>query len=101
MQTLLCRRLDHQAEYREAAPAVIKKFYIDDYSEFFQNGDHALELVRDLVSLPKLGGFNLAKLGSNELDITTALDPDTRESHSSFKDLCKSPDQSSHVLVLK
>ena len=34
-------------------------------------------------------------------DITTALDPDNRESNSSVKDICASPDQSSLVLGLK
>ena len=34
-------------------------------------------------------------------DVTTALDPDNRESNSSVKDVCASPDQSSHVPGLK
>ena len=34
-------------------------------------------------------------------DVTTALDPDNRGSNSSVKDICTSPDQSSHVLGLK
>ena len=49
----------------------------------------------------KLGGFRLTKFVSNVLDVTTALDPDNRESNSSVKDICASPDQSSHVLGLK
>ena len=34
-------------------------------------------------------------------DVTTALDADNRESNSSVKDICTSPDHSSHVLELK
>ena len=63
---------------------------MDDYLDSFQNRDDALKLGRDLISLLKLGGIRL----------TTALDPDNRESNSSVKDICASPDQSSHVLGL-
>ena len=55
-----------------------------------------MKLGRDLVSLPKLGGFHLTKF-----DITTALDPENRESNSCVKDIRTSPDQSLHVLGLK
>ena len=44
---------DNQADY----PAVIQKFYMDDYLDSFQNKDDALKLGRDLVSLFKLGGY--------------------------------------------
>ena len=92
---------DNQAEYPEAASAVVQKFYMDDYLDSFQNRDDALKLGRDLISLLKLGGFRLTKFVSNVPDVTTALDPDNRESNSSIKDICTSPDQSSHVLGLK
>ena len=46
----------------------------------------------------KLAGFHLTKFVSNVPDVTTAPDPDNRESNSSVKDICTSPDQSSHVL---
>ena len=74
---------------------------MDDYLESFQNRDDALKLGRDLVSLLKPGGFHLTKLVSNVPDVTNAFDPDNRESSSSVKDICRSPDQSSHVLGLK
>ena len=92
---------DNQAEYPEAASAVVQKIYMDDYLDSFQNRDDALKLGRDIVSLLKLGGFHLTKFVSNVPDVTTALDPDNRESNSSVKDICASPDQSSHVLRLK
>ena len=60
-----------------------------------------MKLGRDLISLLKLGGFHLTKFVSKVTDVTTALDPDNRESNSSVKDICASPDQSSHVLGLK
>ena len=48
---------DNQAEYHEAAWAVVQKFYMDDYLDSFQNRDDTLKLGRDLFSLLKLGGF--------------------------------------------
>ena len=83
----------HQAEYPEAASAVVQKIYMDDYLDFFQNRDDALELGRDLISLLKLGGFRLTKFVSKVPDVTYALDPDNRESNSSVKDIYRSPDQ--------
>ena len=61
----------------------------------------SLKLGRDLISLLKLGGFHLTNIVSNMPDVTTALNPDNRESNFSVKDICTSPDQSSHVLGLK
>ena len=101
VQILLCRGLHHQAEYPEAASAVVQKFYKDDYLDSVQNKDNAWKLGRDLVSLLKLGGFHLTKFISNVNDVTTAFDPDNHESNFSVKDICRSPDQSSHVLSLK
>ena len=89
---------DNQAEYPNAASAVVQTFYMDDS---FQNRDDALKLGRDLISLLKLGGFRLTKFVSNVPDVTTALDPDNCESKSSVKDICASPEQSSHFLALK
>ena len=67
---------DHQAEYREAASAVVQKFYMDDHLDSFENRDDALKLGRDLFSLLKLTGFHLTKIVSNVPVVTTALDPD-------------------------
>ena len=92
---------DNRAEYPEAASAVVQKLYMDDYLDSFQNKDDALKLSRDLISLLKLGGFRFTKFVSNVPDVATAPDPDNRESNSSVKDICASPDQSSHVLGLK
>ena len=78
---------DNQAEYPEAALAVVHKFYMDDYLDSFQNRDDALNLGRDLASLLKLGGFHLTKLVSKMPDVTTALYPDNRESNSSVRDI--------------
>ena len=89
---------DNQAEYPEAASAVVQKFYMDDYLDSFENTADALNLSKDLVAMLKLGGFNLTKFVSNVPEVTTALNPDNRESNPSVKDICKSPDQSSHVL---
>ena len=83
---------DHQAEYPEAALAVVQKFYMDEYLDSFQKRVEALKLGRDLVSFLKIGGFHQTKFVSNVPDVTTALDPDNFESNSSVKDICTSPD---------
>ena len=50
---------DNMSTYPEAASVVNEKFYMDDHLEMFENVTHAIKLSRDLVSLLKLGGFNL------------------------------------------
>ena len=90
---------NNQAQYPESASAVVKKFYLDDYLDYFQNRDDALEICRDLVSLLKLGGFHLTKNISNVPDVTTALEPDKYES--SVEDIFTSSDESSNDLGLK
>ena len=52
---------DNEAEYPEAAPAVVQKFLMDDYLDCFQNSDDAFKFCRDLVSLLKLCRFYLKK----------------------------------------
>ena len=74
---------------------------MDGYLDSFQYRDDALKLGRNLVSLLQLDGFHLTKFVRNVPDVTNALDPDDRESNSSVKDICRKPDQSSHVLGLK
>ena len=100
VRILLCRKLN-RIKKLSTPKAVVQKFYMDDYLDSFQNRDDALNLGRDLVSLLKLGRLFLTNIVSNVPDVTTALDPDNRESNSSVKKFFRSPDQSSHVLGLK
>ena len=60
------------------------------------------KISRDLVSLLKLGGFNLTQFVSNADEITSAMNPEDCEASSSpIKEICNGAEQSSHVLGLK
>ena len=88
--------------YPEAASVVNEKFNIDDYLDLFENVTHAIKISRDLVSLLKLGGFNLTKFVSNADEIASAMNPeDCETSSSTIKEICNDAEQSSHVLELK
>ena len=88
--------------YFEAASVVNEKFYMDNYLDSFENVTHAIKISRDLVSLLKLGGFNLTKFVINADEITSAMNPEESEtSSSSIKEICNGAEQSSHILGLK
>ena len=93
---------DNMSTYPEATSVVNEKFYIDDYLDSFENVTHAkCEISRDLVSLLKLGGFNLTKFLSNAGEITSAMNPEDCETSSSpIKELCNGAEQS-QVLGLR
>ena len=61
---------DNMFTYPEAASVVTEKFYMDDYLYSFENVTHAIKFSRNLVSLLKLGEFNLTKFVSNADEIT-------------------------------
>ena len=93
---------DNMSTYPEAASVVNEKFYMDDYLDSFENVTQAIKTSRDLVSLLKLGGFNLTKFVSNADEITSAMNPEESETLSSpIKEICNGTEQSSHVLGLK
>ena len=74
---------DNMSIYSEAASVVNEKFYMDDYLDSFENVTHVIKISRDLVSLLKLGGFNLTKFVSNADEITSAMNPEESETSSS------------------
>ena len=75
---------------------------MDDYLHSFENVTHAIKISRDLVSLLKLGGFNMTKFVSNADKITSAMNPeDCQTSSSPIKEICNCAEQSSHILGLK
>ena len=92
---------DSMSTNPEAASVANEKFYMNDYSDSFENFTHAIKISRDLVCLLKLGGFNLTKLVSNADEITSAMNPEESETSSSpIKEICKGAEQSSHVFGL-
>ena len=93
---------DKMSTYPEAASVVNEKLYKDDYLDLFENVTHAIKNSRDLVSLLKLGGFNLTEFVTNAVEITSALKPeDCETSFLPIKEICNGAEQSSHVLGLK
>ena len=56
---------DNMSEYTEAASVINENFYVDEYLDLLENVTHAIEINRDLVSLLRLGGFNLTELYFN------------------------------------
>ena len=93
---------DKMSTYPEAASSVNENFYMDDYLDSFENVAHAVKVGRGLISLLKLGGFNLTKFVSNADEITSAMNPEDCETSSSpIKEKCNGAEQSSHVLSRK
>ena len=76
-------------------------YYNDDYLDSFENVTHTIKISRNLVSLLKLGEFNLTKFVSNADEITSTMNPEDCETSSSpIKEICNGAEQSSHVLGL-
>ena len=68
--------LDNQQQFNEnVVNAVLKRFYMDDYLDSFDDPQTAVKIITDVVSLLKLGGFDLAKFISNSRDILKEISP--------------------------
>ena len=75
---------------------------MDDYLDSFENVAHAVKVGRGLISLLKLGGFNLTKFVGNADEITSPMNPEDCEiSSSPIKEKCNGAEQSSHVFSRK
>ena len=60
--------LDNKTEFGKAAPGtLLNNFYVDDLSKSVGNINIAKQLVKDVISMCKSGGFNLTKFASNKL----------------------------------
>ena len=73
---------DNIPTYPEASSVVNEKFYMADFLDSFENVTYAIKDSRELVSLLKLGGFNLTKFVSNADEITSAMKPEDCETSS-------------------
>ena len=80
---------------------VNENIHVEDYLDSFEKVTHAIKVIRNLVSLLKLGAFNLTKFVSDADEITSAMNPeDCETSSSSIKENANAAEQSSHVLGL-
>ena len=68
--------LDNQQQFNEnVVKAVLKRFYIHDYLDYFDDPQTAVKTITDVASLLKLGGFDLAKFISSSRDILKEKSP--------------------------
>ena len=68
--------LDNQQQFNEnVVNAVLKRFYMDDYLDSFDDPQTAVKTITDVVALLKLGSFDLAKFISNSRDILKEISP--------------------------
>ena len=87
----------------EAAYAVLKNLYMDDYLGSVKNPETALTLIRSLVKLLNLGGFILTKFISNIPNLSLKLSPPNTSANNSkeFLTAAINPETALHVLGLK
>ena len=68
--------LDNQQQFNEnVVNAVLKRFYMDDYLDSFDDPQTTGKTIIDVVALSKLDGFDLAKFSSNSRDILKEISP--------------------------
>ena len=65
---------DNANKYPEAAKAVLKNFYMDDYLDSVESPERALIRSKELVHLLYLGGLKLTKFVSNVPDLVDQID---------------------------
>ncbi|XP_043228628.1 uncharacterized protein LOC122392278 [Amphibalanus amphitrite] len=68
----------HQDEHPDAADAVRKRFYVDDYLDSVEDEKEAIELRQSLSSLLSKGGFSLSKWASSSQEVLQGIEPGDR-----------------------
>ena len=98
---LLKTAVDNETEYPEAALAVQQNFYMDDLLVSVQSESEAFNLSKQLVTMLKLGGFNLTKFVSNIHEFANELNSTNNDAVEPVKDISNESSDTSHVLGLK
>ena len=98
---LLKTAVDNETEYPEAALAVQQNFYMDDLLISVQSESEAFNLSKQLVTMLKLGGFNLTKFVSNIHEFANELNSTKNDAVEPVKDISNESSDTSHVLGLK
>ena len=80
----------HQAEFPDAADAIIKKHYMDDYIDSLNTVDDAIRLMQEVTTVHAKGGFLICNWLSNAEEFLNALPPDMRKQGGADKPLCSS-----------
>ena len=95
---LLKTAVDNETEYSEAALAVQQNFYLDDFLISVQPESEAFSFNKQLVTMLKLGGFNLTNFVSNILEFANELNSTNNDAVEPVKDIFNESSDASHVL---
>ncbi|XP_062714236.1 uncharacterized protein LOC134291009 [Aedes albopictus] len=60
---------EHSSEYPEAAEAIVRKHYVDDYLDSADNVEAAVKIALDVKHVHSLGGFHLRNWLSNSKEV--------------------------------
>ena len=72
---------------RAAATTLLNNFYVDDLLKSVVNINIAKQLVKDVISMCKPGGFNLTKFVSNSKELLQSIPEQQRRQGTKDKDL--------------
>ena len=80
--------VDNEAEFgKAAASTLLNNFYVDDLLKSVGNINIAKQLVKDVISMCRSGGFNLAKFVSNSKELLQSIPEQQRRQETKDKDL--------------
>ena len=80
--------VDNEAEFgRAAASTLLKNFCVDEFLKSVGNINIAKQLVKDVISMCRSGGFNLAKFVSNSNELLQSIPEQQRRQETKDKDL--------------
>ena len=80
--------VDNEAEFEKAAKStLLNNFYVDDLLKSVGNINMAKQLVKDVISMCKSGGFNLTKFVSNSKELLQSIPEQQRQQGTKDQDL--------------
>ena len=68
------------AQYPEAATAIVRRHYMDDYLDSCHTEQEAAGLVQDVIKVHSLGGFQIRHWESNSMEVLKQVPSDLRAS---------------------
>ena len=67
---------DHGSKFDEAVvECVNRSFYMDDLLKSAETEEEAISIIKQLIELMQIGGFNLTKFQSNRKKVSDSLPP--------------------------
>ena len=80
--------VESQSIYGRAAEALHHNFYVDDLLKSMRDLESAKQLVKDVISICKSGGFHLTKFISNNKELLFSIPEHQRRMGMKNQDLC-------------